>query len=198
MKQRNKFSLLTILVFPLILIATLPGCMPLKIRRTSTGQPLSKYYSFSKEQFRFNSEYLDTSVIYVNGQEWLRTYIGGVKDALFPQNARIEKTFEYEFIKFGSNGIAFLSSSSKDSINGINIYTLDGQFCYYKVVNNELQLEFFDFRARKFVIWYGQITGAKIQFYKDRLRVWGGGKSKLNLIYEKKTIRYNRVLIWPD
>jgi hypothetical protein len=165
--------------------------MPLKIKRTSTGQPLSKYYSFNKEPFEFNSEYLDTSVVYVNGQELVRA-AGSKRDI------RLEKAIEYTFIKFGANGMAFLSNYTRDSINNLNIHEPDGQFCYYKVVNVDLQLELFDFNYRKFLIWYGKLTPGKIQFYKERLRVWGGGKSKLNLIYEKKPIKYNRVLAWPQ
>ena len=158
-----------------LFILLLSGCTSVKFAKTMPGQPRAYYYSFSKEAGLVQSNKIDTTMIYVNGKDWVRTY----------QSGRVEKVFSYQYLKFNGNGIAFFSGDSNEPFNGINIYEINGQYCYYKIENGELQLELYDHNLKKFTITYARIYPDSIHFYKDRLRIVGGAKDKLDLVYEK-------------
>ena len=77
-----------------------------------------------------------------------------------------------------SNGIAFYSYFSKEPITRTNLYNIDGDYCFYKAEKDELQIEAYDHKLRKFQILYLKIFPDKIYYYKGRLRITGGGTSK--------------------
>jgi hypothetical protein len=164
------------------------GCTSVKFSKTMPGQPQASYYSFSKDAHFGQLANIDTTMLYVNGKDWVRTY----------QSKKIEKLFSYQFLKFNGNGTAFFSGDSKEAFNGINIYDIRGQFCYYKIEDGELRLELFDHNLKKFTIMYAKVYPDSIHFYRDRLRIPGGGKDKLNLTYSKTSIKFLQPLAWPE
>ena len=107
------------------------------------------------------------------------------------------KKFQFDFIKFGSNGIAYYSNYSDYPFTETSALSIAGQYCYYKVSNDELELEFYDHLAKHFKIWHGKIYSDKVQFYEYKLRVPAGAKGRLNFIYNKTHIKYTRSLEWP-
>lgn len=164
------------------------GCTSVKYTKSSEGQPLASYYSFSKEVYIHNQIKLDTSNIYANGQDIVRTYNKG----------GTEKLFVFRFFKFGSNGVAFYSNTIKEPLSARNVNSVNGQYCYYKISDNELLVELYDLHLKKFKIKYAKIYGNKIQFYKERLQTIAGGKEILNLEYQKSDIKFTRPLTWPE
>ena len=162
------------------------SCSTLKFTTTWAKQPKQEYYSLSKEN---NTQIgrLDTNLIYVNGQDWVLTGDFGSR-----------KKYQYDFIKFGKNGIAYYSNYSDYPFTEASILSIGGQYCYYKVRNDELQFEFYDHLAKKFKIWYAKIYLDKIQFYEYRLQVFGGAKGKINFVYYKQLIKYPGTLVWPQ
>jgi hypothetical protein len=130
---------------------------------------------------------IDTTLIYVHGQDWILNGDFGSK-----------KKFQYDFIKFGSNGIAYYSNYSDYPLTESSVLSIRGQYCHYKISNDELQLEFYDHLAKHFKIWYAKIYPDKLQFYEYKLRVTAGAKGKLNFIYNKTPIKYIKPLTWPE
>lgn len=158
------------------------------VKYTSTHQPLAKYYRFSHNTSQREPSVPDTTFIYVLGQDHVRTY----------QSGNIEKLYGYTFLKFSSNGLAFYSSTTEEKPNSSNIYTNSGQYCFYKVVGNEIRLEFYDYHLKRFTIAYLNVYPDKLIMYKDKLRVWWGGQSKHNNAYIKSDIAYTRQLQFPE
>lgn len=161
------------------------GCSAVKFTATLPKQPRTEYYSLSKESDHQVGN-IDTTVIYVNEQDLIANGDYGSK-----------KMHLLVFIKFASNGIAFYSDYDELPFTETTALNKTGQFCRYRVRNDELELEYFSHRLKKFTILYGTIFADRIIFYKDKLRIQGGGKDKLNLLYQKSTIRYIRPLVWP-
>src|SRR6266498_4905660 len=85
------------------------SCTAVKFTKTVPGQPQASYYSFNKGVALESLKEIDTTIIYVNGKDWVRTY----------QSGKIEKVFSYQYLKFNSNGTAFFSGDSKEPFNGI-------------------------------------------------------------------------------
>ena len=152
------------------------------------SQPKAEYYSLSKEHGSPNN-FIDTSVIYVFGDEMVLST---------PQFKKIEEVKLYQFIVLKSNGVAFYSYFSKEPITQTNLYTIGGDYCYYKIENDRLQIEAYDHKLKKFQILYLKIFPDKIYYYKDKLRVVGGGTSKQNMTFTKSSIKYTRPLTWPE
>lgn len=164
------------------------GCTAVKFTSTMPGQPKAEYYSFSKLSNAQVSNELDTSVIYVYANDLVRTYKSG----------NVEKVFTYMFLLFKSNGIALFSSDSRESFNQTNIYSIGGQYCFYKIEGNELQLELYDHNLKKFTIMYATVLPDRVHFYKDKLRIAGGGTSKQQMTFTKSSIKYTKPLLWPE
>jgi hypothetical protein len=159
-----------------------------KFTNTLPDQPKSEYYTFSKEHGGFNS-LIDTSVIYLfDGDMVLST----------PNYKKIEDAKLYQFIALKSNGIAFYSYFSKEPISQYNVYTIGGDYCYYKIENDVLQIEVYDHKLRKFQILYLKIFPDKIYYYQDKLRIAGGGTSKQSMAFIKSSIKYTQPLTWPQ
>jgi hypothetical protein len=172
-----------------IYLLTLPlyGCKSVKFTNTLPDQPKAECFIF-KGQGSF-SNLLDTSVIYVfNGDRVLSTY----------KFKKIEEVRLYQFIVLKSNGIALYSYFSREPITQANVYTIGGDYCYYKIENDVLQIEAYDHRLKKFQILYLKIFPDKIYYYKDKLRIVGGGKSKQDVTFAKSSIKYTKPLIWPQ
>lgn len=164
------------------------SCTSVKFAATMPGQPKAEYYSFSKLSGNQTTS-VDTSVIYVYGNDLVRTY----------QSGKTEKVYTYKYLIFKSNGFAFFSGSSREAFNQANIYDISGgQYCFYKVEGNELQLELYDHNVKKFTIMYANILPDRVLFYKDKLRIAGGGTSKQNMPFIKSSIKYTRPLVWPE
>jgi hypothetical protein len=171
-----------------LLILLLCSCTSVKFTNTLPGQPKGKYYTLSKEHGSFNS-LLDTSVIYLfDGDMVVST----------SKYKKIEDAKLYQFIILKSNGIAFYSYFSKEPITQTNVYTIAGDYCFYKVEGDELQIEVYDHKLRKFQILYLHIFPEKIHYYKDKLRITGGGTSKQDMRFIKSSIKYTLPLIWPE
>jgi len=170
----------------LILALMLSSCDMVKYN--STHQPLAKYYSFSTDTSKRELPILDTTHIYILGQDLVRTYRSG----------NIEKCYLYTFFKFSSTGLAFYSTATEEKPDSSTIYTNPGQYCFYKVVGNEIRLEFYDYHLKRFTIAYLNVYPDKLILYKDKLRVWWGGKSKYNNAYIKSDIAYIRQLQFPE
>jgi hypothetical protein len=151
------------------------------------GQPKAEYYSFSKQNYNQKGS-VDTSVIYVYASDLVRTY----------QSGKTEKVFTYIYLVFKTDGIALFSNDSREPFNQVNIYTIGGQYCYYKVEGDELQLELYDHNVKKFTIMYAKLLPDRVQFYKDKLRTSGGGTSKLDMPFLKSSIKYTKPLTWPE
>ncbi len=101
-------------------------------------------------------------------------------------------------MKFSGGNKLFYSDYSETPFNGASIMKIGGQHCYYKIIDNEIQVEFYDHLAKKFKIWYGEIHPDKIHFYKYRLRVWGGAKGKLNFVFNKQSVSFKINSLQPD
>lgn len=164
------------------------GCTPVKYSDTTPTQPKAKYYSFSKLSTPLTNGMIDTSLIYVYESDLVKTYRTG----------KVEKFYGYVYLVFKANGIAYYSSYSDQPFNQTNIYSTGGQYCFYKVEDDELQLEFYDFHLKRFTISYGKIFDNKIYFFEDKLRMFNGAKSKRNMIFAKSSIKYSKPLIWPE
>lgn len=158
------------------------------VKYNSTNQPLAKYYRFSSEISKRELSVLDTTHIYILGQDLVRTYRSG----------NIEKFYGYTFFKFSSTGLAFYSTTTEEKPNSSTIYTNPGQYCFYKVVGNEIRLEFYDYHLKRFAIAYFNVYPDKLIMYKVKLRVRWGGKSKYNNAYFKSDIAYNWQLQFPE
>lgn len=171
-----------------LLVLLLYSCASVKFTNTLAGQPKSEYYTFNKEHGSFNS-LIDTSVIYLFGDDMILST---------SQYKKIEATKLYQFLVLKSNGIAFYSYFSKEPITQTNLYTISGDYCFYKVEGDELQIEVYDHKLRRFQILYLKIFPDKIHYYKDKLRIPGGGTSKQNMIFMKSSIKYTRPLVWPE
>lgn len=152
------------------------------------GQPKAEYYSFSKLNGNQAGKGIDTSVIYVYENDLVRTY----------QTGKIEKVYTYKYLLFKNDGIVFFSNSSREAFTQVNIYNIGGQYCFYKIEGDELQLELYDHNVKKFTIMYANVLPDRVLFYKDKLRIAGGGTSKQNIPFIKSSIKYTRPLIWPD
>ena len=175
---------------------TLYSCSSVKF--TKSGQPLAKYYSFSKETPIGELPLLDTNHIYIMGLDLVTTYLDGKNKLTAPfSNLRTEKSYKYMYLKFGNNGIAFYSNFTTEPFTVENIYSVGGQYCYYKIESDEIRLEFFDFNLKKFMIMYMQVLPDTIIFYKDKLRIFGGGISKHRHNFKKSDITYSKPLTWP-
>ncbi len=172
-----------VLSFVLYFIA---GCTSIKYTTTLPKQPRAEYYSL-KEGNDHQLGNIDTTVIYVNEQDWIANGDRGSS-----------KKHLFIFMKFAANGIAFYSDYDELPFTEKNALNKAGQFCYYRVRNDELELEYYSHRLKKFTIMYGTIFTDKIIFYKDKLRIPGGGKDKLNLVYRKSIVKFYRPLIWPE
>lgn len=170
-----------------LLILLLCSCTSVKFTSTVPGQPKAEYYSFSKLNNASFYSRIDTSIIYVYANDLVRTYQGG----------KTEKVFTYMYLLFKSNGVVLFSNDSRDEFNQTNIYTIGGQYCFYKVEGDEVQLELYDHNVKKFTIMYANILPDRVLFYKDKLRILGGGTSKQNMPFIKSTIKYTRLLKWP-
>jgi hypothetical protein len=164
------------------------SCVSRKSTNTMPGQLRPEYYSSSKGNRNLVDSILDTSAIYVYETPLVRTY----------RNGRIERFYGYTYLVFKSNGLAFYSAYAEQPFTQTNIYSIDGQYCFYKVEGDELQLEYFDYHLKKFAIAYGKVYADKVHIYKDRLRIFWGGKSKRNMPFKKWPIKYTRPLVWPE
>jgi len=172
--------------FFFISVFTFASCTPVKYTKTVHGQPLQSFYFFSKEERPIPIR-IDTTLIYINAEDWIRTY----------QNGQTEKLFLYRYFKFDNDGIAFFSNSSKDPITQSNIDIIGGQYCYYKETGDELSVEIYDLHLKKFLIWSPKIYPDKIYFYQHRMRS-SAAKGKLDLVYYKKSTKLSRSLVWPE
>lgn len=94
--------------------------------------------------------------------------------------------------------MAFYSSLTDKKPTSSNIYSLEGQYCFYKIVDNELQLEFYNEYLKRFTIAYFKIHQDKLVLYKDKLRFWWGAKSKHNIAFNNSDIAYTRRLRFPQ
>lgn len=172
-----------------LLTFLLCSCTKVKFTRTLPHQPKAEYYTFNKNAISNSNSFIDTSTIYVfEGDMVIST----------SQFKKIEQVKLYQFIVLKSNGIAFYSSFSKEPITQTNVYTITGDYCYYKIQNDILQIEAYDHKLRKFQILYLKIFPDKIHYYKDKLRVAGGGISKQDLTFIKSPIKYDKPLVWPE
>jgi hypothetical protein len=170
----------------LITVVLIESCSTAKFTQTVPGQPLKQSYSFSKDH-SFNIDKLDTAAIYVNEEDWILTGDYGMR-----------KKHQFVFLKFSNNGIAYYSNYSEDPFTDSSLLTVSGQYCYYRIEGDELKLEFYDHLIKKFRIWSAKIYPDKLHFYKNKLRVWGGGKGKLNFVFQKREVAFNKPLIWPE
>lgn len=175
----------TLLNFVIIMFFT-NSCSNIKYTTAWPKQPRQESYSLSKEAGAQTGS-IDTSVIYVRGQDWILNGDFGSR-----------KKYQYDFMKFGSNGIAYYSNYSDYQFTESSVLSIGGQYCYYKVINNELQIEFYDHLAKHFKVWYAEIYSDKIIFYKEKLRVLAGAKDKLNFIFNKSQVKYIQPLVWPE
>ncbi|WP_157474061.1 hypothetical protein [Flavihumibacter petaseus] len=171
----------------LALILILTSCNPVKYSKTVPGQPDADSYSLGKSVDFGYSNSIDTSVIYIYYGELVFTTRSG----------KSEKVNTYDFLAFKSNGIVLFSRFSRVPVTNENVQTIGGQYCYYKVIDDELVLEMYDYSLKSFFLMYAKIYEDRIVFYKDRVRRFAGGKSKLNMRFNKSAIRYPTSLIWP-
>ena len=151
-------------------------------------QPVPDSYHLSREVGSGPVGSLDTAHVYVFENDVIWNY----------PNGNFEFVHTYKYLKFSPRGIALFSADSRDSISSINVVGIAVQYCFYKIAGDNLTLEFYDVLDRKFHLWYGKVYPDKIQFYKDKLRVFNGGRSKLDGKYYKKNIRYNWPIKWPE
>ena len=168
-----------------LIVSLTAGCTFVKFTATAPGQPTKSSYSLSKEK-SFDLGAIDTSVVYVNDQDWVITGSKGIK-----------KKHLFVFLKFSSNGMAYYSNYSETPFDEELLLIIGGQYCYYKVNGDVLELEHYNHLAKKFVLWYARIYDDKLHFNKDKLRVFTGGKGKLNYVFNKKPLRFKRELVWP-
>jgi hypothetical protein len=174
------------IVAALFVVIIIVGCSTVKYTATLPKQPNEECYSLSKEG-NHQIGNIDTAVIYVNEQDWIANGDYGSK-----------KKHLFVFMKFASNGIAFYSDYDELPFTEMTALSKTGQFCHYRVINDELELEYYSHSLKKFTIMYGSIFTDRIIFYKDKLRILGGGKDKLNLLYQKSATKYTRPLVWPE
>ncbi len=171
-----------------LLILQWCSCTSVKFTNTLPGQPKPDYYTLNKEHDSFNS-FIDTSVIYVfEGNRVLSTN----------KFKKIEAVKLYQFIVLKSNRIALYSYFSREAITQLNVYNIGGDYCYYKIDNDILQIELYNHRLRKFQILYLKIYPDKIYNYKDKIRTMGGGTSKQDMTFTKSPIKYMKPLVWPE
>ena len=172
-------------VYLILLTCIFIGCDTVKYAKTR--QPLAKYYSFGKDTTKIDISSVDTTFIYISEQELVRTNKG-----------RLDTFIGYTFLKSSSNRLAFFGMSTDTKPTASNIYSKDGQYCFYKIVDNELQLEFYDDGLRRFVIAHFKVYSDKLVMYKDKLRVWWGGKSNHNITFNKSDIIFKKELKFPE
>jgi hypothetical protein len=184
-KSINQQLLANSIYFLLLLLYC---CTPVRFTSTVPGQPKAEYYSFSKSGTSQVSSLLDTSVLYVYEDDIVRTYTTG----------KTENIHTYIYMLFKSNGIVLYSGNSREPFNQINMYRVGGQYCYYKVSGDDLQLEMYDRSLKKFMIMYAKIFPDRVHFHENKVRTPTGGKGRLSMPFKKTTIKYNQPLIWPE
>jgi hypothetical protein len=159
-----------------------------KFTSTSPSQPKTDNFTFREQRGGFSS-LIDTSVIYVFENDMV------LSTSKFK---KIEETKLYQFIVLKSHGVAFYSYFTKEPITQNNVYAIGGDYCYYKIENDTLQIEVYDHKLKKFQILYLKIFPNKIYYYKDKLRTAGGGTSKQDMTFVKSSIKYTKPLVWPE
>jgi hypothetical protein len=172
----------------LFILLLLSSCTTVRWTQSEPDQVQASYYSLRKSVSSSIGQLLDTTVIYWYGEELAGTY----------ETGRKENVFTHIYLVFKSNGVAYISANSSEPFNEDNIYHTGGQYCYYNVAGDELRLEIYDYHLHKFLIMQGKIYPNKVVFYRDKLRIWGGGVSKGEWIYKKSYVRYVRPLVWPQ
>lgn len=175
--------------FETIILAILCfGCKTVQFEKSGANQPKALCYSLYKtidSSKGFDSLLLQS--VFINEMDVANTFESG----------RVDKYTGYHYLQFGFGGIAFYSSRYKIKITNEAIAQRNGQYCYYKIENEKILLELYDFHLKKFIMWQGRIGEDKIHFYSARIRGFAGGKEKINIVYYKKHVENLPTLIWP-
>ena len=73
-----------------------------------------------------------------------------------------------------------------------------GVYCFYKVHDNKITLEVFDYHLKLFKFWHGIVDKDKIVFTDYKIRTLGGGKASLdNYTFKKETIALKSLVEFP-
>lgn len=148
-------------------------------------QPRLEEFKFSKKAFRYNS-IIDTSIIYL------------CQDKFIFNNGIDEKKF-FSYIRFSSNGTAYLSTWFERKPNPTVLGEMvEGQFCLYKIESNNIALELYNHSLGYFEFWHGKIDeNGDLFFYQYKGRPWTTAKGQLQLFYKKEEIKVKNNLVFP-
>jgi hypothetical protein len=180
------------LLVPAILICSCGGIFPPKWAKSVTDgkQAIAKEYHLSKKKFVF-SNLIDTNSVYIAENNYLLTNRKG--DIVDPERKY------YDFLRLSGNGICFKRSMMLDKPTDFDFNNLDGgQFCYYSITSDIIQMERYNHDHKIFEFWYGKIqTNGDILFFKAKGRPWGTYTQKLNLLFRKNPAKITTKIIFP-
>jgi len=146
-----------------------------------------KYYSFSDEVNELGSNSLiDTTAVYLSIGVWT---LGG----------KPQKQILYSYIRFSGKGVAFISNDYSVRPSQAEFESMpSGVYCFYKLNDNKITLEVFDYHLKLFQFWHGIIDKDKIVFTDYKIRTFGGGKGSLhNYTFRKETVALKSLVEFP-
>lgn len=153
-------------------------------------QPDNKDFSLSKQKFSYDNK-IDTNFVYVSENEWITSNRKG--------KLVVDKHIAYDFIRFSGNGIAFFSTFNYKQLTEGDFNNLsNGQYCYYKIDDDVVTIEYWNHNTKMFEFWYGRIqTNGDILFFKNKGRPWWAYKGKLNYLYRKTPANLKTKIVFP-
>lgn len=105
----------------------------------------------------------------------------------------------YSFIRFSGEGVVFMSKFYTIRPSQIEFESMpSGVFCFYKLNENKITVEVFDYHLKLFQLWHGIVDKDKIVFTDYKIRTFDGGKGSLhNYTFKKETVSLKSLVEFP-